>query len=149
MTAKFPHNSSPHGEIIPKNEAGSFKHTRKKLRRTSSSSSPQQKKTADFHHGHTVHSTKVTGTAFFLNSEINRQNGMEPRLIQTITITPRSLNTPSPPHQHHHHNAHAPTRICHLTLHPHSRHCFRRHRFNLHHHLVNRTEMNGITIRME
>ena len=86
MTAKSPHNSSPRGTIIPKNEAGSFKQTREILRRISSSSSPPQKNTVDFHHGHTVHSKKVTGTIFFLNSEINGRNGMEPRLIQMITL---------------------------------------------------------------
>ena len=148
MTAKSPHNSSPRGAIVPENKAEFFKQTRKTLRRTSSSSPPPQKKTADFHHGHTVHPKKVTGTIFFLNSEKNRWNGMEPLLIQMITLPPRPPRHP-PAHLHHHHNDHVPTHILHITLTPHSRHRLRRHHVNLHQHLFNQTEMNGITIRTE
>ena len=71
---------------------GSFKQTIETSRRNSRSSSPPQKKTADFHHGHIMHSTKVIGITFSPNSETNRRNGTEPRLTRTITPPP-----PAPP----------------------------------------------------
>ena len=117
MTPKSPQNSSLRGVIIPENEAGSFKQTRETLRRTSSSSSPPQKNTADFHHGHTVHSKKSYWD--YLLSQFGNKplEWTEAAPIQMITLHPRPLLHP-PAHQHHHHNAHAPTHICQSNSHP-------------------------------
>ena len=82
-----------------------------------------------------------------LGNEPSEWDGAMPR-PDDYTPLPRPPQHP-PAHRHHHRNAHVPTHIRHLTLTPHPRHCFRRHRANLHQHLVNHTKLNGTSTQTE